>query len=124
VKFVNRSQRDKVCVDEILISRILLNLLTNAIKYSPEGGNVMLELSDQPNAAIQLCVIDEGIGISQDALPNIFDTFYRAQGVETITGTGLGLSIVKDCVERHHGTITVESEKGKGTTFTVTLPTT
>ncbi len=122
LRFVNRVGDISAQVDETLISRILLNLLTNALKYSPDGGDVTLELAKQADDTFTLQVRDQGMGIPASDLPHIFETFYRAEGVEQIPGTGLGLSIVKDCVERHLGTIRVESEIGKGTTFTVTLP--
>jgi len=121
LEFNNIGKVEIVAVDETLVSRILLNLLSNALKYSPDGGKIQLELNAYEHGII-LCVSDHGIGIHNDALPHIFDLLYRADNVDEIQGTGLGLSIVKDCVERHHGTITVESELGKGTTFTVCLP--
>ncbi len=121
LKFVNVSGTKTASVDEILLSRILLNLLTNAAKYSPEGGEVRLEL-DATAEHIVLRVIDHGIGISPEDLPHIFDPFFRAATVNEIKGTGLGLSIVKECVERHKGLIHVDSVVGQGTTFTVELP--
>ncbi len=121
LKFVNVSGTKTASVDEILLSRILLNLLTNAAKYSPEGGEVRLEL-DATAEHIVLRVIDHGIGISPEDLPHIFDPFFRSANVNEIKGTGLGLSIVKECVERHKGLIRVDSVVGQGTTFTVELP--
>lgn len=119
--FINTGQIETVLIDETLVSRILLNLLSNAVKYSPDGGEIRLEL-DYYEAGILLRVTDYGIGISEEDLPNIFDLLYRANNVQNILGTGLGLNIVKDCVERHNGVITVESELGKGSTFTVKIP--
>jgi PAS domain S-box-containing protein len=121
IQFVNHDMRGIVRLDEILVNRILTNLLTNAIKYSPEGGAIQLRLENKGDSIV-LCVSDEGMGIAAEDLPHIFEAYYRVQSGYTIAGTGLGLNIVKDCVDRHHGTITVESEVGKGTTFTVILP--
>ncbi len=122
LRFINRNGLESVVTNEVLVSRILMNLLSNAIKYSPNSGEVQLELGHQANR-VMLRVIDHGLGIGEDDLPHIFDPFYRAKDVPgSIKGTGLGLSIVKDCVERLQGQIQVESTVGKGTTFTVELP--
>ncbi|MDX2076729.1 MAG: ATP-binding protein [bacterium] len=121
LRFVNMGQVDMVLADEILVSRILLNLLTNAVKYSPNNAEIRLEL-DRNKEYVVLRVVDKGVGIHADNLPHIFEPFYRVLEMKEISGTGLGLSIVKECVERHHGHIHVESQLGKGTTFTVELP--
>lgn len=121
LKFLNVGGVKTATVDEILLSRILLNLLTNAIKYSPQGGEVRLELDATPDRLV-LRVIDHGLGIDPDDVAHIFEPFYRAASVKAIKGTGLGLSIVKDCVDRHNGAIRVESVVGQGTTFIVELP--
>jgi len=120
--YTNIAHVDVAPVDEILVSRILLNLLSNAMKYSPDGSEIKLELDRQEDQVI-LRVIDQGIGIDEHDLPRIFEPFFRARDARSRHGSGLGLSIVKDCVERHQGTIKVESEVGRGTTFTVELPT-
>ena len=108
-------------IDEKLLRHILSNLLANALKYSPQGGVVHFELICTPQAAI-FRVQDSGIGIPLAEQANLFDSFYRASNVGTISGTGLGLAIVKKSVDLHDGKIAVESEIGVGTTFTVTLP--
>ncbi len=118
---VNQKGIENALLDEILVTRILLNLISNALKYSPNGGEIRLEL-DQQNGWIILRVQDKGMGISVGDLPHIFEPFYRAEEAHTMSGSGLGLSIVKECVDRHHGRITVESMIGQGTTFTVELP--
>lgn len=110
-----------VSVDEILVSRILLNLLSNAVKYSEDKSETRLLIQLDSDHVI-LVVSDQGIGISEDELPHIFDPFFRAANAKHIGGTGLGLSIVKDCVERHRGSIEVYSQPGEGTTFRVRLP--
>jgi len=119
--FVNKARVEVVIIDEILVSRILINLLSNAIKYSAPDSNIWLELDRQDNHVV-LTVRDNGIGIRPEAMPHVFDPFYRAEDAQTTSGTGLGLSIVKDCVDRHQGHISVESTPGQGSTFIVTLP--
>jgi PAS domain S-box-containing protein len=108
-------------LDEVLVSRILLNLLTNAVKYSDEHEPITVHLTDKGDELV-LQVSDRGIGIPAAALPHIFDPFYRTNNVGKVEGTGLGLNVVKTCVERHSGTVDVESLEGEGTTFIVRLP--
>ena len=102
---------------------IFTNLISNAIKYTPEGGKVWVTLSEE-GGFVRTAVSDTGIGIKKEDLPRIFDKFYRVKTTETrqIVGTGLGLSIVKSIVDAHLGSIFVESEVGKGTTLTILLP--
>lgn len=108
-------------MDEKLLGHILTNLLTNAIKYSPDGGTVQFDLVCEDTWVI-FRIQDTGIGIPPQDLERLFESFGRASNVGAIPGTGLGLAIVKRCVDLHKGEITVESEVGVGTTFTVTLP--
>jgi signal transduction histidine kinase len=119
--FTSQGQAQDVWLDQKLMRQIVTNLLSNAIKYSPDGGNIELGLNYSTNS-IKLWVKDEGIGIPPEAKDYLFDGFFRADNVSTIQGTGLGLTIVKKCVDLHQGTITLESEVGVGTTFTITLP--
>ncbi|MFZ1026480.1 MAG: hybrid sensor histidine kinase/response regulator [Limnoraphis robusta] len=107
--------------DESLLRHIFSNLFANAIKYSPQGGIIRLEVIAQDNFAI-FNLIDHGIGIPHHDLVKLFQAFHRASNVGKISGTGLGLAIVKRCVEAHGGDIFVESEVGVGTTFSVKLP--
>ncbi|HXX35126.1 MAG TPA: ATP-binding protein [Thermodesulfobacteriota bacterium] len=102
---------------------IFTNLISNAIKYTPEGGKVWVALGEEAGF-VKATVSDTGIGIKKGDLARIFDKFYRVKTTETrqIVGTGLGLSIVKSIVDAHLGSISVESEEGNGTTFTVLLP--
>ncbi|AFY80009.1 CBS domain-containing protein [Oscillatoria acuminata] len=109
------------CLDEKLLRYILGNLLTNACKYSPSTSPIYFDLICQDNQAI-FKIRDAGIGIPVEDRKRLFQSFHRARNVGKIPGTGLGLTIVKNCVEAHHGEITVESEVNVGTTFTVTLP--
>ena len=113
-------------VDEARVHRVLANLLTNAIKYSPDGGtvSVTVKAADGPDGKSALLVVrDEGVGIPQNDLPHIFDRFRRgANAVGRFAGTGLGLASAREIVELHGGIISVESEEGKGSTFVVRLP--
>ena len=107
------------------IERVVLNLLTNAIKYSPQGGAVTLQVgrvADDATPRAQLVVQDEGIGISAADLPQIFERYRRGRNVGRIAGTGIGLTGAKQIVERHGGAIDVASTEGAGTRVTVTLP--
>jgi PAS domain S-box-containing protein len=107
--------------DEKLLHNILTNLLSNAIKYSPDGGEVIVNLARQGDEAV-FEISDSGIGISDDDQKHLFEPFHRGQNVSGIKGNGLGLKIAKDFVDVHGGTIAYVSEIGKGTTFTVRLP--
>jgi len=108
-------------LDKKLLWHILSNLLSNAIKYSPQGGNIYLNLSCQNREAI-FEVKDTGIGIPNKEQEHLFQAFHRADNVGKVPGTGLGLTMVKKCLDLHGGQIFVESEVGVGTTFTVKLP--
>src|SRR5215207_3271893 len=114
-----------LAVDRHRIRELLLNLVTNAIKYTPQGGTVDLTLVDQADAVI-LTVRDTGIGIAAGDLPHIFERFWRADQARSRTGprpgTGLGLAITKWIAEAHGGSITVQSRPGRGSVFTVRLP--
>ena len=108
-------------IDEKLLQQAIINLLTNAFKYSPPGSSVYWDLSfDKDNAIIR--IQDNGIGIPEADLPHLFEPFHRAGNVGTTEGTGLGMAIVKRSVEAHGGMISCESQVGVGTTFTVRLP--
>jgi two-component system phosphate regulon sensor histidine kinase PhoR len=105
------------------VEEIFINLISNAIKYTPEHGKVWITLGEE-SGYVKATVSDTGIGIKKENLSRIFDRFYRVKSQETrhIIGTGLGLSIVKSMVDAHLGEISVESEEGKGTTFTLLFP--
>ena len=110
-------------VDASKVQQIIYNLTENAIKYTPEGGEILVALSMNANQII-LTVTDNGLGIPADDLPHIFERFYRVDKARSREsgGTGLGLSIVRQLVTLHDGEITVDSEAGRGSTFTVKLP--
>jgi signal transduction histidine kinase len=105
------------------LRQVLHNLVENAIKYTPDGGAITLSLEQEANIA-KIQIKDTGYGIPSSDLPHIFDRFYRVRsnGHEDIEGNGLGLAIVKTIVEKHGGQVTVESEVGKGSCFTVHVP--
>ncbi|MFA6053835.1 MAG: ATP-binding protein [Thermodesulfovibrionales bacterium] len=105
------------------VEAMFINLISNAIKYTPSGGQVNVEMSENAQN-VQIDVSDTGIGVEDEDFPRIFDKFYRVRSeiTKNISGTGLGLSIVKSVVDAHRGAINVESKVGKGTTFTVLLP--
>lgn len=119
--FNKLTEIEPVYLDENILRYILSNLFSNAIKYSPEGTTIRSELL-QENQMIVFRVQDLGIGIPSEDIPRLFQTFHRASNVGTIQGTGLGLSIVKNCIDLQGGEIQVNSEVGKGTTFTIKLP--
>jgi PAS domain S-box-containing protein len=123
LEFPAPSQNPVILADRTSMEGIFTNLISNAIKYTPEGGKVCVALTDE-GGFVKATVSDTGIGIKKIDLPRIFDKFYRVRTVETrqIVGTGLGLSIVKSIVDAHLGSISVESEEGGGTTFTILLP--
>ena len=108
-------------LDTKLLNHVLTNLISNAIKYSPEGGTITLSLCCR-DQQVEFQVSDQGLGIPLDAQERLFEPFHRASNVGKIRGTGLGLAIVKQCVELHGGEIEVSSQLGVGTTFTVKVP--
>jgi two-component system phosphate regulon sensor histidine kinase PhoR len=105
------------------VEALFINLISNAIKYTPPGGKVNVEMGENAQN-VQLEVTDTGIGVEDVDFPRIFDKFYRVRSdlTKNISGTGLGLSIVKSVVDAHYGTINIESKVGEGTIFTVLLP--
>jgi signal transduction histidine kinase len=110
------------CWDLDRLTQILDNLLTNAIKYSPNGGEIRVHVEDGGSEA-QVSVHDQGMGVSPDALPYLFQRFYRGTNTATnVKGLGLGLYITKALVDAHGGRITAESQVNKGTTVLFTLP--
>ena len=113
----------KVMADEEALRQVLLNLIHNGIKFNKEGGVVVVEASENAGLA-EVRVMDTGIGIPKESLGRIFDRFYQVEGGldRRYPGTGLGLAIAKKLVELQRGQIRVESEVGRGTTFTFTIP--
>ena len=120
---LDRADAAAVQGDEQWLTRLILNLLDNAIKFTPEGGRIAVAVSREDGFA-RLAVQDTGAGIPADALPHLFDRFFRADPARPpdVEGAGLGLSLVKWIVDQHHGRIDVDSQPGRGSTFTVRLP--
>ena len=128
---VNRNvniRHANVYCDALKIREIIMNLLSNAVKYTAEGGKIVLDIEEKPSVqddfmTLQIRVSDNGIGISKEYIPHIFDAFTRERSSSEsgIIGTGLGLHIVKSFVDLMNGDISVESESGKGTCFTVEI---
>lgn len=115
-------QLPQISGDAQRLERVFINIIGNAIKYTPIGGNVSVKV-EQDDADILISIQDNGIGIPTEHIPHIFNRFYRVpRDNDTASGTGLGLSIVKAIVERHHGRINVSSELDKGSTFNIYLP--
>ncbi len=121
-------QHEDVITDKLRLNQILINIVGNAIKFTPVGGDIIIRLAEKPCSAsgyttYEFSIKDTGIGMSSDFLGHVFDTFAREQSstVSGIQGTGLGMAITKNIVEMMGGTIEVESEEGKGSKFTVTL---
>ena len=127
-KIVNVDHKH-IITDSTKMQEILSNLISNAIKYTPEGGKVLIDVQELPYnkegyTLIQTKVSDTGIGMSEEFLPSLFELFTRERNttLSKIPGTGLGMAIVKNLVDLMNGSIEVESELGKGSTFTITIP--
>jgi len=112
----------ELIVDKEKMRQVLENILTNAIKYSPEGGHIWV-IGELTGEHYQVSVRDQGIGIAPDQIEKIFDKFYRVDVSNTgVPGIGLGMNIVKNLVEAHGGKVWAESELGKGTTVIFKVP--
>ncbi len=112
-----------ICADEDLLSQVWVNLLNNAIKFTPQGGTIRVELHRRDDH-IEFIIADSGIGISEADQARIFERFYKADKSRrrSTEGSGLGLAIARTIIDLHHGTIAVNSAADTGTTFTITLP--
>jgi signal transduction histidine kinase len=112
--------------DHSQLSQVFINLITNSIKFSPEGSRVVISIAKNESAHsfTSISITDQGIGIAPENIPFIFERFYRVEQEENgeYDGTGLGLAIVDQVVKHHHGCISVDSKLGNGSTFTVNLP--
>ena len=109
--------------DHARVTQILTNLLDNAFNYTPENGDIIIQVRATENHVF-ISITDTGIGISQDNQDKIFDRFFRSDDpdVQKVPGTGLGLAIVQSLIQMHGGHLQLESEIGKGSTFTFNLP--
>ncbi len=116
---------DNIVVDKVRFNQIFINLLSNAVKFTPEGGNIGIEIDchsiSDNEAAIHACVKDDGIGMSSDFIPLAFDSFSQENLIYSEQGTGLGLSIVKQLVTLMKGTINIESNIGEGSIFNIDM---
>lgn len=123
LKLSNRSKNDKIMADPAQLERVFLNLLSNAVKFTPEKGKINILVEDK-GKSVEFSVEDSGIGIPKQDLEKVFEEFFRSDNAQSqgIKGTGLGLSLIKQIVEAHKGRIWAESELGKGTKFTFTIP--
>lgn len=109
--------------DEASLQRLLLILVDNAVKYTPAGGHLTLDARTEGNEIV-VAVADSGVGIAEEDIPRVFDRFWRANKARSreLGGSGLGLSIAKDTADRHGARLTVTSQVGRGSTFTLILP--
>lgn len=121
IAFTSRHRCLMAELDEKLLRSILINILSNSIRYSPNRSQIRLQLAQRSGRVI-FRISDKGIGIPYEDLPHLFEPFHRGKNVSNIPGTGLGLNIVKRFVDLHNGQIKVDSKVGAGTTFTVALP--
>lgn len=107
--------------DEVLLEQVLVNVVSNAIKYSPDYSEIFITVRPEDDKLVVL-VSDTGIGLAGDDYGRIFEKFYRSAAAKQMTGTGLGLAICKGIVELHNGTITAKPNQPQGTVITITLP--
>lgn len=121
-------KNEDVITDKLRLNQVLINIVGNAIKFTPTGGDIIIRLEEKScqkkgYTTYEFTIKDNGIGMSSEFLGHVFDTFAREQSstVSGIQGTGLGMAITKNIVDMMGGTIEVESEEGKGSKFTVTL---
>jgi PAS domain S-box-containing protein len=121
LELVNENALPPINGDARQLRRVFTNLLDNAIKFSQKGGDIIVSTMTDPNE-IRISVKDQGVGISPDELPHIFDAFHRGRVGKKVEGFGLGLASVKAIVDAHGGKVLVESEPGKGSVFSVILP--
>src|SRR5215212_8600497 len=111
----------QVWVDRRRIEQVLINLVHNAVKFTPEGGEIVVG-AGLADGMLRVSVRDTGVGINAEELPRIFERFYKTDAARRSAGSGLGLAIAKRIVQAHGGTISAESTPGHGATFSFTLP--
>ncbi|MEZ4851212.1 MAG: tetratricopeptide repeat protein [Bacteroidia bacterium] len=120
--FENHQEELWAIIDPEKMERIMFNLISNAIKFTPEQGRITIKVSSVEDH-VNIQVLDTGAGISEDDLPYIFDRFYQVEGANAVSsGTGIGLALVKELVDMHQGDISVSSKPNEGSTFTLNLP--
>jgi two-component system heavy metal sensor histidine kinase CusS len=120
---ITREGNATLSVNKIMFERMLSNLISNALKYTPEKGSIQI-MTRQHDQAVEIILQDNGIGIEAKHIPKLFQRFYRIDSARARSagGVGLGLPIVKSIVELHHGSITITSEREKGTKVTLVFP--
>jgi two-component system heavy metal sensor histidine kinase CusS len=118
---IDCSGEGKINGDSLLFSRALSNLIENALRFTPDGGKITVAIAPR-NGCTEVAVKDNGSGIEPEHLPRVFDRFYRAEASRSSDGAGLGLALVKSIVDLHAGSVTIESELGRGTTVALTFP--
>ncbi len=127
IEYTFFSSENKILVwfDPVQMQKVLYNLLSNAFKYSEDKTSIMVKVEKKHSNEVLISVIDSGIGISEEDLPKIFERFYQGKNIDPFhqTGTGIGLALSKGIVELHHGTISVQNNQDKGSTFKVSLRT-
>jgi signal transduction histidine kinase len=121
VEFVPNEHEITAIFDRERVMQVASILLDNAVKYTPEGGNVTASVGEE-DGSVALAVSDTGVGISEEQLPLVFERFYRADAARAEDGVGLGLSIARQIAESHGGTIEARSNLGVGSTFVLLLP--
>jgi two-component system phosphate regulon sensor histidine kinase PhoR len=110
-----------IMADRVLLERAVVNLIENAVKFTPPGGSIQISVHSS-NGVVTVDVRDSGAGIDPADLPRVFERFYKADRARRAGGTGLGLAIVKHTIEAHGGSVTAASEPGKGSTFSFSIP--
>jgi signal transduction histidine kinase len=118
----NTEEDINVSGDRPMLQRLVANLVDNALKYTDAGGTIRVILHGNTGDAVRLEVIDSGMGIASDEMPKLFDRFYRGDRSRTQSGTGLGLSLAQVIARSHGGRLSVQSDLGTGSTFTLELP--
>jgi two-component system heavy metal sensor histidine kinase CusS len=118
---LNCEGEGQVYAEPVLFRRALVNLITNALRFTPSGGRVTVSLQHRDGAS-EIAVADTGCGISSQHLPNVFDRFFRGDAPRSSQGSGLGLSIVKSIMQLHDGSVSVQSDVGHGTVVTLRFP--
>ena len=110
-----------VAADSTKLQRVLNNVLSNAFKYSPEGGDVHFSVTADDDA-VRIAITDKGMGMTPEQVANVFERFYRADKSGAIPGSGLGMSLVREIISIHGWDIGIDSEPGRGTTVTIVIP--
>ncbi|MCW8809678.1 MAG: ATP-binding protein, partial [Ignavibacteriaceae bacterium] len=136
LRFISQENEIIAYIDKDKVEKIIVNILSNAFKFTPEGGLIEVAIKSKPSSfpplakgelkggSVEISIRDTGIGISKEKIPKVFDRFYQVDGnhKSEYEGTGIGLALTKELVELHHGKIAIDSVEGKGTTFIVSIP--